>query len=266
MDNTQRFSNRVDNYVKYRPGYPKQILEQLREETGLAPDWVVADIGSGTGISTALFLENGHKMFAVEPNRAMREMAEELLKDGQARREEEKGAERWGELESIDGTAEQTGLASGSIDLVTASQAFHWFDREAARKEFVRILRPPGWVALIWNDRMVENEFEKDYEVFLLQYAIDYRQVNHRNISDEAIQAFFSPLPCRLRTADNEQIFDLDGLKGRVLSSSYMPADDSHPRYHAMIGALEGVFAKYENDGRVRVRYRTKMYVGKLKQ
>lgn len=281
MDNTERFSSRVGNYVKYRPGYPPAILQYLEEETGFGPDWIVADIGSGTGISTALFLDNGNTVYGVEPNQSMRESAEEQLHSHER-------------FTSIDGTAEDTGLKTGSIDLVVASQAFHWFEPVATRKEFSRILRdratsalqtrpeqqdlgpewpkisaaqkpdtPGGFVALIWNDRQIDTPFEQAYESFLLAYAIDYTTVNHKNISAEKIGAFFDPQPFRLRIAGNQQVFDWDGLKGRVLSSSYMP-DEQNTRYEEMVGALKKVFDEYQVDGTVRVNYLTKLYVGKL--
>jgi SAM-dependent methyltransferase len=281
MDNTERFSNRVGNYVKYRPGYPTEILHYLEEETGFGPDWIVADVGSGTGISTALFLDKGNTVYGVEPNQSMRESAEELL--GSYER-----------FISVNGTAENTGLKTGSVDLVVASQAFHWFEPVAASKEFSRILRDRnrptieagpklpnsgpgqpaatgadqrhdetrGFVALIWNERQINTPFEQAYESFLLTYAIDYTTVNHTNISAEKIGAFFDPQPFRLRITGNQQVFDWNGLKGRVLSSSYMP-DEQNARYEEMIGKLKAVFEKYQVDGTVQVNYLTKLYVGK---
>lgn len=250
MDNTQRFSNRVDNYVRTRPGYPPAIFESLREETGFGPDWIVADIGSGTGISTALFLDNGNTVYAVEPNRPMRESAEKLLHS-------------YDRFISIAGTAEQTGLEAASIDLVVASQAFHWFDPIAAGKEFRRILRNNKYVALIWNERQTDTPFEQAYESLLLQYGIDYTTVNHKNISEEKIAAFFYPQPFRLRIAGNEQAFDRERLKGRILSSSYIP-DEQQSIYAEMVRSINQLFERYQEEGRVRVNYLTKLFVGRL--
>ena len=262
MDSTQRFSNRVDNYVKTRPGYPAVILDYLQEETGFGPDWTVADIGSGTGISTALFLDNGNTVYGVEPNRAMRESAEELLHS-------------YDRFISVEGTAEHTGLETASIDMVVASQAFHWFDPVAAKKEFRRILRNNGPVALIWNERQIDTPFEQAYESLLLQYAIDYTTVNHKNISEEKIAAFFGadgqgdirlaadPQPFRLRIAANEQVFDRGKFKGRILSSSYMP-DEQHPAYPEMIRSAEEIFEQHQEGEKVKVNYLTKLFVGRL--
>ena len=142
-DSTRRFSSRVDNYVKYRPSYPPEVVELLAAECGLTPGALVADIGAGTGLLAELFLQNGYRVLGVEPNREMRQAGERLLGD-------------YPHFTSIDGTAEVTTLADKSVDIITAGQAFHWFDREKARAEFARILRPGGWVALVWNERRVD--------------------------------------------------------------------------------------------------------------
>jgi SAM-dependent methyltransferase len=246
MDSTKRFSDRVADYVRYRPDYPAAILSVL----GVRADQVVADIGSGTGISTELFLRAGCQVHTVEPNEAMRAKAEELLS-------------HYPGFVSVNGTAEATGLAAGSFDLIVAGQAFHWFDPVRTRGEMVRISRPGAIVALIWNERLMEMSFEKEYEELILQYAGDYRTINHKNITDGQIGAFFHPAEFVLQQFENGQDFDFDGLKGRLLSSSYIPKEGE--RFEAMIGALEKLFRNYAVNGEVRVRYDTKMYSGVLK-
>ena len=246
MDSTKRFSNRVADYVKYRPAYPEAILSALH----VSPDWVVADIGSGTGISTELFLSTGCRVHAVEPNEEMRAKAEELLS-------------HYPNFVSVNGTAEETGLAAGSFDLIVAGQAFHWFDPVRTREEMLRISRPGTIIALIWNERLMETPFEKEYEELILHYAGDYRTINHKNITDKQIGAFFHPANFVQQQFENGQDFDFDGLKGRLLSSSYIPKEGE--RFGAMIGALEKLFSNYAVDGKVRVRYDTKMYSGVLK-
>ena len=246
MDSKQRFSDRVADYVKYRPDYPEAILSALQ----VSPDWVVADIGSGTGISTELFLRAGCRVQAVEPNEAMRVKAEELLS-------------HYPGFVSVNGTAEATGLAAGSFDLIIAGQAFHWFDPVSTRAEFVRISRPGAVVALIWNERLMELPFEKKYEELILQYAGDYKTINHKNITDSQIGDFFHPADFVLKQFLNWQDFDFDGLKGRLLSSSYIPKEGE--RFETMIRALDELFRQYAVNGKVRVRYDTKMYSGVLK-
>ncbi|HVU56697.1 MAG TPA: class I SAM-dependent methyltransferase [Puia sp.] len=248
MSNTQRFSNRVDNYVKYRPGYPKEILPFLNKAVGFSPDWIVADIGSGTGISTALFLDNGNTVYAVEPNGPMRNKAEELL-----------GSDP--RFISIDGTAEATTLPPSSIDLIIAGQAFHWFDPVPTKKEFHRILRPEGRIALMWNERQLSSDFEKAYETLLQEYGTDYLQVRHSNITPGDIEAFFSPSPYQLIQTPNRQAFDWERLQGRFLSSSYIPTQQDN-RYNKMMADLNGIFHTYQQNGLVHFDYQTKLYIG----
>jgi SAM-dependent methyltransferase len=248
-NSTTRFSDRVEDYVKYRPHYPKVILSYLRDLYTFGPGWVVADIGSGTGISTGLFLRFGNKVFAVEPNREMRLKAEELLAG-------------YPDFVSVDGTAEATGLQNASVDLIVAGQAFHWFDPAGTRTEFVRIARPGAVVALIWNERLIGSDFEREYEELILEYAGDYKTINHKNITDKQIGDFFRPQTFQMRVFENEQRFDFSGLKGRLLSSSYIPKEG--PAYGAMMEALAALFERHAARGQVRVGYETKVYTGKL--
>ncbi|MBN9384246.1 MAG: class I SAM-dependent methyltransferase [Chitinophagaceae bacterium] len=247
MDNTQRFGNRVDNYVKYRPGYPKEVLRFLSETKRFNPDWKVADIGSGTGISTALFLDNGNTVYAVEPNDPMRQKAEDLLDSNPA-------------FISVSGTAENTTLQSASIDLIVAGQAFHWFNPTAAKKEFTRILRPGGAIALMWNERQKYSDFEKAYEDLLQTYGTDYKDVNHSNITEKEIGAFFQPAPFQFRMTDHRQTFDWERLKGRLLSSSYIPLEPSDI-YEKMIKRLKEIFDSHQQGGVVYFNYQTKVYI-----
>ena len=248
---TLRFSGRVENYVKYRPGYPSGVIETLAKECGLAKGSVVADIGSGTGILSELFLKNGNRVFGVEPNREMREAGERLLK-------------KHPHFTSVDGTAEATTLPDHSMDFATAGQAFHWFDRERARQEFSRILRPNGWVVLIWNERLTNaSPFLRAYEELLQRYGTDYVAVNHRNVNDTTIRAFFAPQTFALRKFENRQVFNFDGIKGRLSSSSYTP-EPGHTNYHPMLDALRAIFDKYRVDGKVSFEYVTLMYFGHL--
>lgn len=245
-DTVSRFSNRVANYVAYRPGYPSEVLELFKNAMGLTDDSIVADIGSGTGLSSKLFLENGNTVYGVEPNAAMRQAAEEYLR-------------QFGNFISHDGTAENTNLDDASIDFVTAAQAFHWFDADKTRNEFGRILKPGGHVALIWNERQLDTtEFLREYELLLKRFANDYDKVRHENIDREKLGRFYGPDYGRARFS-NQQVFDLAGLRGRVLSSSYMPAEDD-PAFPALEKELSGLFAKHAESGRIKVFYDTNIY------
>ncbi len=245
-DTVKRFSNRVANYVKYRPGYPSQVLDLFKGGMGLSESAVVADIGSGTGLSAKLFLDNGNTVYGVEPNAAMRDAAEEYLK-------------AFPHFVSHDGTAENTNLDDRSMDVVIAAQAFHWFDADKTRREFQRILKPRGYIALIWNERQTDTtEFLRDYERLLLKYATDYEKVRHDNIDQEKLGDFFES-GYKVATFPNVQEFAFPGLLGRVLSSSYMPAEDD-PAFPALEKDLSGLFAKYAENDRIKVFYDTNIY------
>ena len=245
-DTVTRFSNRVANYVKYRPGYPPGVLELFKKEMGLVESSILADIGSGTGLSTKPFLENGNTVYGVEPNAAMRAAAEEFLK-------------QFPNFISHDGTAETTNLDADSVDFVIAAQAFHWFDAEKTAEEFQRILRPGGYIALIWNERQLDTtEFLREYEKLLLKHANDYENVRHENIDQQKLGKFFGKVYAQA-TFPNEQVFDYEGLRGRLLSSSYMPAEDS-PSYPALEKELSALFAKHAERDRIKVFYDTNIY------
>ena len=249
-DPTRRFSSRVDNYIRFRPGYPKEILGLLQSECGLNNRSIIADIGSGTGKLTELFLQNGNAVFGVEPNREMREAGERLLK-------------QFANFTSIDAAAENTTLPNSAIEFIVAGQAFHWFDRARCRKEFVRILKPGGWVALIWNDRQTETTpFLREYEKLLQTYATDYSKVDHKNIDDTVVREFFGYAPTKTKIPSAQQ-FDFEGLKGRLLSSSYAP-DQGQPGHTEMLRELEKLFNARQEDGQVEFAYDTVIYYGKL--
>ncbi len=247
---TSRFSDRVENYVRYRPGYPAAVIEELKAECGLVPDDVVADIASGTGIWTRMLLENGNPVFGIEPNAEMRVAGERLLA-------------KFPKFSSIVGTAEATTLTDQSVDFVTAAQAAHWFHRERARREFVRILKPGGWLVLLWNERLTDStRFLRNYEQLLLTYGTDYEEVRHERTTD-AVNEFFDPVPFQERTFDMRQEFDYAGIEGRLLSSSYAPGPE-HPQHAPMLSELRRIFDANAVDGRATFEYKTRMYFGRL--
>lgn len=211
---------------------------------------IVADIGSGTGISSEIFLENGNKVFGVEPNQTMREAAENYLADFE-------------NFISIDGTAENTTLKDQSVDFVVAGQSFHWFDETKARGEFKRVLKDKGYVALMWNERQLNTTpFLREYENFLCEFGFDYEKVRHDNISTESMRSFFQT-DFQLATFRNVQNHDYQALKGRMLSSSYMPTEGS-PRYAEMIKKLESLFAHYAENGRIDILYNTNIFYAQI--
>jgi SAM-dependent methyltransferase len=247
---TARFSDRVDDYVRYRPGYPPEVLDLLRAECGLRPRHIVTDIASGTGMFTRLLLENGNSVIAVEPNTEMREMGVRQL-------------EAYNRLVSVAGTAEETTLGSASVDFVTAAQAAHWFDLPRARAEFARILRPEGWCVLMWNERCTESTpFLRDYEQLLLTYGTDYKEVRHERTT-AIIHEFFAPAPHQERVFDLRQRFDYEGAAGRLLSSSYAPLE-GHPSHAGMMQELKRIFRAHATNNMVEFEYNTRVYYGHL--
>lgn len=249
-DPIRRFSKRAEDYAKYRPGYPAELLAILRSECGLTESSVIADAGSGTGILTELFLRNGNTVFAVEPNAPMRVFAERKLN-------------QFPGFVSVEATAEATTLESGSVDFVTSAQAFHWFDQGKTKQEFKRILKPEGWVVLIWNERRLDSSpFLRDYEKLLLRYGTDYEKIRHENVASD-IQEFYAPETFELRSEDNVQHFDFESLRGRTRSASYTP-EPGDPNFDPMISDLEQIFNARQCDGIVDFEYDTRIYYGRL--
>ncbi len=249
-DPTLLFSSRVANYIKYRPRYPQAVIATLREECQLTSASLIADIGSGTGLLAELFLPNGNQLFAVEPNCEMREAGERILRNYPC-------------FHSVSGRAEDTTLADRSVDFIVAGQAFHWFDRQKTRREFLRILKPTGWVMLLWNKRETQaTPFLSAYEQLIERYAIDYANV-HKQVDEAAVADFFGTCGFKSKTFSHWQDLDYAGVQGRLLSSSYTP-EAGHPNYEPMLGELARIFRAYEANGSVRFKYTTKMYYGQL--
>lgn len=248
MDNTQRFSNRVENYVKYRPHYPAAIIPYLQQRFHFSPG-TLADVGAGTGILSKLFLDAGYTVYAVEPNEPMLAKATSLLKDHPG-------------FIPVPGTAENTTLPNNSMDAVIAGQAYHWFDAEKSKREFTRILKPHGLVMLVWNERRIKTPFEQEYEELINREGKDYVQVKHRNIEPDDIAAFFAPAAMELKVFNNQQVFDFEGLKGRLLSSSYMPLPGERG-YEEMLVGLKKLFDTYQQAGAITINYDTRVYAGR---
>jgi Methyltransferase domain len=247
MDSTERFSDRVENYAKFRPNYPDALIRFVQER--LSPPGVIADIGSGTGILSDQLLSAGYTVFGVEPNEPMRLEAERRL------------GSRLG-FHSVTGTAEATTLGSGSVNAVTCAQSFHWFDRTRTRVEFGRILREPKPVLLIWNERISEDLME-EYDRILQESAPEYNRVGRRNVTDVDIADFFAPAPVERFYFPNAQRLDRDGFLGRVLSSSYVP-NVGHPGHEEVMNKMEAFFDRRAQSGRIDFPYQTRVYLAQL--
>jgi SAM-dependent methyltransferase len=248
---TERFSSRVESYRQHRPGYPPEIVDLLTREGGLRAESVVADVAAGTGLLSEIFLKSGYRVTAVEPNAAMREACEQLEAE-------------YPKLTCIAGTAEATGLADGSADLITVGQAMHWFDLKLARAEFARVLSPRGWCAVVYNNRrMGGDRFHEEYERILIAFGSEYEAVRTSHLDDERLATFFAPDAARRAAFPNAQELTLEGLEGRILSSSYMP-QPGHPRYAEMRRAVVDLFEWEQINGHVRMEYECVVTYGQL--
>jgi SAM-dependent methyltransferase len=247
---TERFSDRVDNYARYRPTYPTEVVSVLAQEIGLDPSWRLADVGSGTGISAELFLRNGNQVYGVEPNAPMRQAAERLLAD-------------YANFTSVDGAAEATTLPDSCVDAVVAAQAFHWFDVAGFRAEANRILKPGGWAVLLWNTRRLEGTpFLHAYEQLLIDHGTDYLRVRHDHGEPARLDRFFGG-PYRTCTLPNRQRLSCDGLRGRLLSASYVPGP-TEPGHEAALEAIDRLFERYQQEGEVVIEYDTEIHFSQL--
>jgi len=250
---TERFTQTVEAYIKYRPGYPDEVLQTLIRNCGLTNKSIIADIGSGTGLLTELMLKNGNRVYGVEPNSAMREAGEQYLAN----------YHHSNQFISVNGTAEATTLPSRSIDIITVATAFHWFDAVKTKIEFQRIIKPEGWVLLVWNVRDKDSALIQEYEQLITDYGTDYCQTAASHFDKPAVAEFFAPNPLHTKSIKNSQHFDWEGLQGRVLSTSYCPSIDD-PKYHAMMQQLRVIYDRYQQHGFVEFLYQTKLYYGHI--
>jgi ubiquinone/menaquinone biosynthesis C-methylase UbiE len=243
VDPTTRFTSRVEAYERYRPSYPPEVLELARRECGLTAGSRVADIGCGTGLMARIFLDAGCEVFGVEPNAGMREAGERAVGG-------------YPGFHSVAGRAEATTLKGTSFDLVTAGQAFHWFEPEAACAEFRRILKPSGWVMLVWNERRDSTAFMTQYEAATARYAPEQPRVNTQRLAD-----FFGSATWRAAQFSNEQRLDREGLRGRLASSSYAPQPDT-PEFEQLMQVMDELFDKHQRGGLVTIEYETDVFYG----
>lgn len=245
----ERFEGRAEDYSKNRPGYPRELLRTLKNEFGFSRSDVVADVGSGTGILSELFLENGNVVYCVEPNKDMRRVAEERLERYIPR------------FVSVDGRAESTTLKDRSIDLITVGQALHWFDPDRTRAEFARTIRKRGHVAVVYNYRRRRGAVGQAYAALVNRYEKDKASVPYAR--DAYVKKFLGNGDFRKFVMPNSQSLDLEGMLGRLASSSYMPRRGSREWTDVEEDASK-MIREHGDKGTLVLRYDTTMYVGRI--
>lgn len=253
MKPTTRFTEKAKYYHASRPGYPKEVLTTIRRITNLTPDPsnIIADIGSGTGKLSEIFLKYGVTVMGVEPNKAMREIAEKEMKN-------------YENFISIDGAAESTGIKNHSIDLIIVGQSFHWFNLSKTRKEFQRILKPGRYAMIVWNNRNKESShFFRDYETILKDFGTDYKEVTKAIIGKKEFSDFFGTENYKRFLFTNKQQLDYEGIRWRLLSTSYIPTEESET-YLTKLQRLKEIFQKHQKNGVIKLDYETEMFVGKI--
>jgi SAM-dependent methyltransferase len=250
-DPSARFSDRAQDYVKYRPRYSAEVARALQSACALRPEHLIADVGCGPGLLAQIFLDLGNRVIGVEPNLEMRRAGEAYLSS-------------YPNFCMMEGSAEATTLPDAIVDFVVAGQAFHWFQPLPTRAEFARILKPGRWAVLVWHDRNVDStRFLRAYEEFVRRHSIDYEQVCHKYLTSyDALEQFFAPNKMTLIQQHNQQRLDCNGLRGRLLSSSYIPK--SGERYEALSRELPNLFLSHAVDGHIVLQYDTKIYFGHL--
>ena len=247
---TERFTGKADIYKKFRPGYPKEFIDYLYTQAGFSKESVIADIGSGTGIFSRLLLERGSRVCCVEPNGDMRRTAERDLSEFE-------------NFFSINALADNTGLPENSIDLVTAAQAFHWFDRHTFKSECRRILKYGGKVVLVWNIRDHEHEIIKKDHIIRARYCVDTKGLGESGGPPKDIGDFFMDKACEVKIFRNDLQSDKEGYIGRNLSASYAPKEDLHPeKYRGFVEELTALFDEYSINGKMDFPHFTQSFVG----
>jgi ubiquinone/menaquinone biosynthesis C-methylase UbiE len=244
---SERFSRKAEAYAKYRPTYPKEIIGILNSQIKFSKDRIVADVGSGTGILSRIFLDNGNFVYGIEPNNEMRSFAEKDLT-------------KYPKFVSLNRLAENTGLPNLSVDLVTAGQALHWFDREKARLEFFRILKPGGYVMIIYNERKKQDGMMDDYDAIVDRNA---SKSEAPDIDAPYLEKFFASKDYKEYTVSNEQILDFEGLVGRASSASYLPSKDD-PGFDSLVKDLKKLFDSYQKNGSITLQYQTILFLGQI--
>jgi SAM-dependent methyltransferase len=250
-DSTERFSERVEAYLAGRPRYPAAIVNHLAGRGSLPANATIADIGIGTGLSAEPFLAAGYRVIGIEPNAPMRAAGAEYLG-------------RYPDFEMREGNADATGLSAESVELVLAAQAFHWFDAARFRAESLRILRPGGWAALIWNDRDLDGTpFLAGYEALLIEHGRDYLAIRYRHRGTDAIPVYFGGHAPVAAEFPHRRRMGWNALAALAKSASYLPSE-GQPGHAELMAALRRLFDAHAEQGTIEMRYTCRVHAATL--
>lgn len=250
MQTKSIYSSKAEKYARYRWDYAPEAIATILTTTGLAPDAVIADIGAGTGILTKHFLDYARHVYAVELNPEMRQIAEQTLGTHPA-------------FHNLDASAEATTLSDQSVDLITVAQAIHWFEPTATKREFSRILKPGGWLAILRNygvdlelDNALKPAMSKDFGVRFASAVIQPGK-------DTPVSFYYGGdhVPKQLFPFTNRQTWE--EFLGSNLSASYTP-DEDHPQYPRFEQALHDIFTRFSVNGSIATRGVTELYLGHI--
>ncbi len=244
-------SERIENYLRYQPGYPKKLLNFLYEEVGFLRESVIADIGSGTGILTRLLLERGSRVVAIESDHQMRDIAERLLNDEFQR------------FVSLNATAENTTLSDESVNYIVCAHSLNSLNIDKCRDEFFRIIKPSGAVVFLYNRLDQEEGFLKEHQSLLNQYRVYPEKNFSRELSENEIFRFYASATYNHFSFPNRQSLDFEGARAILLSDSSLP-EQGEDGYNDMLEELYNIFERYNQNRKVFINYTTEAYIGVL--
>ena len=252
MKNIERFSTKADIYRKFRPPYPKTLIDYLYSQVGFTKDSKIADVGSGTGIFSRLLIEKGSHVYCVEPNFDMRNTAENELSEFE-------------NISFINAAAENTGLQEKSVDFITAATAFHWFDKQLFKSECQRILVNNGKAVLIWNMRDDKSEFVKREHEIRMKYLIGRKSLRISSGEPEDCADFFAGNVFECKTFRNDLLIDRETYIGWNMSSSYAPNEEKYPeKHHGFVSELGKLFDTRSANGILTFPHFTNCYIGRV--
>jgi len=250
MDHHSKFSSKAEIYAKYRWDYDPKAIASLCQIAGINHNSVVADIGSGTGMLTAHFVNNVSKIYAIEPNAEMRAIALKNLAQYPA-------------FVSIDALADSTTLPDNSVDLIVVGRAIHWFNAETTKPEFLRILKPNGWLATC---RVTHEDLELLEALKILrktESGWNVAQDKSKILENNDLESYY--FNNNYQTIKQHSVIQEDWQQflGRMLSHSPAP-NSNNPLFPKFEAAAKKIFQSYSKAGILEIKIATEIKLGKI--